>query len=149
MNLNSIREGELKDAFDALEEAFAATGTDYYIIGALARYVWYSRGSKSFRQTKDVDFAVLVGSTEDYNGVKQYLKENKKFDNSKGNSFALHTDSGIQVDILPFGEIEIDDAVNFAGAGLTSIKVNGFKEVYDSGTEEVTMETGYNFKIAT
>lgn len=149
MNLNSIREGELKDAFDALEEAFAATGTDYYIIGALARDVWYPIGSKLFRQTKDVDFAVLVGSTEDYNGVKQYLKENKKFDNSKGNSFALHTDSGIQVDILPFGEIEIDDAVNFSGAGLTSIKVNGFKEVYDSGTEEVKTKTGHNFKIAT
>ncbi len=149
MNLNSIREGDLKDAFDALEEAFAATGTDYYIIGALARDVWYSRGSKSFRQTKDVDIAVLVGSTEDYNAVKQYLKENKNFVDSKGNSFVMHTNSGIQVDILPFGKIEIDDAVNFAGAGLTSIKVNGFREVYDSGTEEVKMETGHNFKIAT
>ena len=149
MNLNSIREGELKDAFDALEEAFAATGTDYYIIGALARDVWYSRGSKSFRQTKDIDFAVLVGSTEDYNAVKQYLKENKNFLDSKSNAFAMHTNLGIQVDILPFGEIEIDDAVNFAGAGLTSIKVNGFREVYDSGTAEVKMETGHNFKIAT
>ena len=34
MNLNSVREGELKEVFDALEEAFAATGTDYHIIGA-------------------------------------------------------------------------------------------------------------------
>jgi len=149
MNLNSIREGELKEAFDALEEAFAATSTDYYIIGALARDVWYSRGSKTFRQTKDIDFAVLVGSTEDYNAVKQYLKENKSFVDSKGNSFVMHTPAGVQVDILPFGEIEIDNAVNFAGAGLTSIKVNGFKEVYDSGTAEVEMETGHNFKIAT
>ncbi len=61
----------------------------------------------------------------------------------------MHTPSGVQVDILPFGEIEIDDAVNFKGAGLTSIKVNGFKEVYDSGTAAVKMETGHNFKIAT
>ncbi len=149
MNLNSIREGELKDAFDALEEAFAATGTDYYIIGALARDVWYSRGSKTFRQTKDIDFAVLVGSTEDYNAVKQYLKENKNFVDSKDNSFMMYTPLGVQVDILPFGEIEIDDAVNFAGAGLTSIKVNGFKEVFNSGTEAVKMETGHDFKIAT
>lgn len=149
MNLSSIREGELKEAFDALEEAFAVTGTDYYIIGALARDVWYSRGSKTFRQTKDVDFAVLVGSNDDYNAVKQYLKENKKFIDSKENSFVMHTPAGVQVDILPFGAVEIDDAVNFAGAGLTSIKLNGFKEVYDSGTAEVKMETGHNFKIAT
>ncbi len=42
MNLNSIREGELKDAFDALEEAFAATGTDYYIIVLFNRYLTIS-----------------------------------------------------------------------------------------------------------
>jgi predicted nucleotidyltransferase len=70
MNLSSIKEGELKDVFDALETAFSVTGTDYYVIGALARDVWYSRGSKTFMQTKDVDFAVLVGSQEDYDSVK-------------------------------------------------------------------------------
>ena len=102
MNLNNIREGELKEAFDALEEAFAATGTDYYIIGALARDVWYSRGSKTFRQTKDVDFAVMVGSNDDYNAIKQYLKANKNFVDSKGNAFVMYTASGVQVDILPF-----------------------------------------------
>jgi hypothetical protein len=47
MNLNNIREGELKEVFDALEEAFAATGTDYYLIGALARDIWYARGKNN------------------------------------------------------------------------------------------------------
>ncbi len=149
MNLKRIREGELKDVFDALEEAFAATGTDYYIIGALARDIWYSRGSKTFRQTRDVDFAVLVGSQEEYEAVKQYLKENKRFVDTKGNSFVMLTPSGVQVDILPFDEIEIDDGVSIAGGGLSNIKVNGFMEVYQSGTAEVEMQTGHNFKIAT
>jgi predicted nucleotidyltransferase len=149
MNLNSVREGELKDVFDALEEAFASTDTDYYIIGALARDIWYSRGRKTFRQTRDVDFAVLVGSQEEYEAVKQYLKENKRFVDTKGNSFVMLTPSGVQVDILPFGEIEIDDGVSIAGGGLSNIKVNGFMEVYQSGTAEVEMQTGHNFKIAT
>lgn len=150
MNLSSIiREGEIKEIFDAVEEAFNATGTDYYIIGALARDIWYSRRSKTMRQTKDVDFAVLVGSLEDYEAVKQYLKENKNFVERKGNSFVMFTPSGVQVDILPFGELEIDDGVSIAGEGLTNIKVNGFMEVYQSGTEDVEMETGHNFKIAT
>ncbi len=149
MNFNFIREGELKEVFDALEEAFSETGTDYYIIGALARDVWYSRSSKTFRQTRDVDFAILVGSQANYELVKQYLKENKKFIDTKNNSFVMITYSGVQVDILPFGGIEIDDGVSLAGKGLNSIKVNGFMEVYESGTKKVEMTTGHNFEIAT
>lgn len=149
MNLNSVREGELKEVFDALEEAFAATGTDYYIIGALARDIWYSRGSKTFRQTRDVDFAVLVSGQDEYEAVKRYLKENKRFVDTKGNSFVMLSPSGVQVDILPFGEIEVDDGVSITGGGLSNIKVNGFMEVYQSGTAEIEMQTGHNFKIAT
>lgn len=149
MNLNSIREGELKEVFDALEEAFSVTGTDYYVIGAIARDVWYAKGSKTFRQTKDVDFAILVGSKADYEAIKQYLKDNKQFIDSKRNLFVMITPSGIQVDIFPFGEIEIDDEVSFTEEGLANIKVNGFMEVYQSGTEKVEMETGHHFEVAT
>lgn len=56
---------------------------------------------------------------------------------------------GIQVDILPFGEIEINDEVKFEGTGLISIKVNGFNEVYFAGTETVELSTGHTFKVAT
>ncbi len=37
MNLNSVREGELKDVLDALEDAFRQLDIDYYLIGAIAR----------------------------------------------------------------------------------------------------------------
>src|SRR5690242_428632 len=149
MNLSSIREGELKEIFDALEEAFKALKIDYYLIGALARDIWYARGNIPFRTTKDVDFAVLIGSRAAYDGVKRYLKDRRGFGDNRGNSFVMRAPSGIQVDILPFGEIEIDDGVKIEGAGLTTIKVNGFKEVYRFGTEEVEMKTGHNFKVAT
>ena len=39
MNLSDIREGELKDVFDALEEAFHAKQIDFYLIGALQRKI--------------------------------------------------------------------------------------------------------------
>ncbi len=129
MNLNNIGERALKEVFDALEEAFASVGADYYLIGALARDYWFSRAKKSFRETRDVDFAVLVGSKEDYEAVRQFLKDHKSFRETKANSFVLLTPDGIEVDILPFGGIEIDEGVHFEGAGLTSIQVNGFKEV--------------------
>ena len=149
MNLDNIRKGELSEVFNALEEAFNETGIDYYLIGALARDVWYAQRSKTLRQTKDADFAVLVGSEAAYQSKKQYLKDNKNFQDTKENSFVMLAPSGIQVDILPFGAVEIDTGIEFKGQGLTTMNENGFMEVYQAGTQEIRVETGHNFKVAT
>jgi predicted nucleotidyltransferase len=149
MNLSGIRQGELREVFDALEQAFSVVGIDFYLIGALARDVWYSKEDKVFRTTKDVDFAVLVGSQKEYEDLKAHLIAQNKFHNIRENSFVMLTPLGVQVDILPFGEIEIDDGTKLEGIGLANIKVNGFMEVYQSGTEQVQIETGHHFKIAT
>src|SRR5271165_4393842 len=108
MDLSSIREGELKEVFDDLEEAFQALNIDFYLIGALARDIWYARGDKKFRTTKDIDFAIMISNKEDYEAVRGYLKEHKSYRDIKNNSFVMLTPAGIQVDILPFGEIEIN-----------------------------------------
>jgi predicted nucleotidyltransferase len=149
MNLINLRDRQLKEVFDALEEAFTALDIDYYLIGALARDVWYTKEGKKFRTTKDADFAVLAGSHTQYEEVKDYLKKYKNFQDSKGNAFVLLAPGGIQVDILPFGQVAIDEGVKVAGNGLSTIKVNGFMEVYQQGTEQVKVETGHSFKIAT
>lgn len=149
MNLSNVKDGALKEVYDAVEEAFKALGIDYYLIGAIARDTWYARVKKEPRKTFDVDFAALVGSNEEYEQVKQYLKDHKQYQDTKGNAFVIIAPSGMQVDILPFGEIEIDDGIRLEGKGLTTIKVNGFKEVYDSGTQSVEMDTGHTFQVAT
>jgi predicted nucleotidyltransferase len=149
MNLSDLREGELKSAFNALEEAFSALDIDFYLIGALARDTWYAELNKRSRATKDVDFAVLIGSQKDYDAVKEYLAEHKNFIAIKNNSFVMKSPDGVEVDILPFGGIEIDQKVQLTGTGLTNIKVNGFLEVYQAGTEEMKMATGHTFKVAT
>ncbi|MEO6851625.1 MAG: nucleotidyl transferase AbiEii/AbiGii toxin family protein [Mucilaginibacter sp.] len=147
--MSDIREGELKEVFDALEEAFHAKQIDFYLIGALARNIWYSRGSKGFRTTKDLDFAVMISNKDDYEAVRSYLIAHKGFRATKGNSFIMISPEGVEIDILPFGEIEIDDEIKLSETGLTSIKVNGFMEVYQAGTEDVLLKTGHNFKVAT
>jgi predicted nucleotidyltransferase len=149
MILNLNNNEDLKEVFDALEEAFVNTGIDYFLIGAQARDHWYQKGGKTSRQTRDVDIAVLVGSQEEYNQVRHYLEEHKSYQGTKDNSFVMITPGRIQVDILPFGEIEIDDAVVMAGEGLTSIKVNGFMEVYKTGTHSIELGEGRIFKVAT
>jgi len=144
-----MRNGELKPVFDILENAFERLGIDYYLIGALARQVWYEKADKTFRTTKDIDFAALIGSQQEYEAVKEYLKEHNGFQDHKGNSFVLITPEGVEVDILPFGAIEHDSNIQLAGTGLTSIELDGFKEVYKAGTEEVELSTGNIFKVAT
>lgn len=147
LNLNNNQ--DLKEVFDALEEAFVNTGIDYFLIGAQARDHWYQKGGKTSRETRDVDFAVLVGSQEEYNQVRNFLYEHKSYQGTKDNSFVMITPGGIQVDILPFGEIEIDETVVMAGEGLNSIKVNGFMEVYKTGTYSIELGEGRIFKVAT
>lgn len=144
-----MKPADLKPVFDTVEHAFSTLGIDYYLIGAMARQIWYEKAGVSIRTTGDVDYAILVGSHEEYYKVKDYLKENEGFTESRTNAFALFTKDGILIDILPFGEIESDGNVRIHGTGMSSIRVDGMKEVYASGTEEMKLETGNYFKVAT
>ena len=148
MSSYSLQRIELKVVFDAVEDAFSNLGIDYYVIGALARDIWYSKENKLSRATRDADFAILVGSETKFEEVKEYLKNKQGFQDSKGNMYVLFSPNGHQVDILPFGAIEIDEKVQIRGTGLTSISVNGFSEVYNSGIHEVQLDTGHHFKVA-
>lgn len=103
---------------------------------------------KSSVLQRDVDFAVMVGSKSVYQKVRDDLYK-KRYTESRSNAFVVISPTGLQIDLLPFGAIEIDEEVKFEGQGLTSIKVNGFQEVFNMGTENVTLETGHQFKIAT
>lgn len=68
---------------------------------------------------------------------------------TKENPFVLISPGGIQVDILPFGKIAERGSVEITGSGMTSICVDGFEEVYFSGTAEANLGTGHLFKVAT
>lgn len=148
MNLNNLRAEALKDVFDALESAFTAADSDFYIIGALAKDIWYAKRDIVSRQTNDIDFAVLVGSNEDYEAIKGFLIENKGFTDSKNNPFVFHDPSGIQIDIIPFGEIQIAEGVPFVRTTPGNTEANGFMEVYHTGTEEAVLGTGHRFEVA-
>lgn len=149
MNMSNIRLGELKGVFDDLEIVFQKMHIDFYLIGALAREVWYAGSGRIERTTKDVDFAVFIASKKDYEDVRTFLVKEKKYTESKTNKFIIISPEGIEVDLLPFGGIEIDDELKFEGTGLTSIKTNGFKEIHESGTATFDLDTGHSFRVAT
>jgi predicted nucleotidyltransferase len=147
--MTPIDRDELKPVFEDLNDAFTATNIDYYLIGAMARDTWYAKGDLRFRATKDVDFAVFVGSKAEYEAVRNYLQEQKNYRQSTTNAFVIISPEGLAVDLLPFGAIEIDESVSVEGMGLVNIKVNGFLEVYNGGVEDMEVLEGHHFKVAT
>jgi predicted nucleotidyltransferase len=72
-----------------------------------------------------------------YNDLRKTLIKDFQYTASTGNAFCLISPERIPIDLLPFGEIEYADALNVEGVGLTSVKLDGFKEVFERGTMEV------------
>lgn len=148
IKLSSLNQEGLQEVIEKLETVFKAYDVDFYVIGALARDTWFKTEDINTRTTKDVDLAVFVSSTNQYESIKTELVEEHDFQEVSTNKYALRTPFGYPVDLLPFGSVEIDKAVELEGAGLTKIHVNGFKEIYDEGISSVLFDEGLNFKVA-
>jgi predicted nucleotidyltransferase len=148
MNWNDTIDRDFKGVLETLQQTFEALGINYYVIGAVARDIWYAESGKTSRRTRDIDFAIFVGNKEEYGKVKEYLKNKEGYRDSRGNVFVLLSPAGTQVDILPFGDIEMEGVVEFDGTGLTDIKVDGLKEVFESGTASMTSDNGREFQVA-
>ena len=134
-----------------LEKAFEKFGIDFYLVGAVSRDVWLTgiHGIRPKRATADIDFAVLINHKGLYEELKKYLLATKKFTPYHENAFVLIYEGELQVDLLPFGEIEDGNrTVKIEGTGYTSIHVDGFREVYQSGLPEIDLDS-HHFKFCT
>lgn len=136
----------------ALERGFAAFRVDFYLVGAVARDVWMTAINEipPGRITRDIDFAVFIEDKGTYEKLKRYLVEIEHFQPFQENNFVLLWRGGMQVDLLPFGKIEDENAkVSFEGTGLTSLNMPGFMEIYESGQPELELEGEHLFKFCT
>jgi predicted nucleotidyltransferase len=149
VSFKQLQQENLKDTFAAFQKALKVLDIDCYIIGALARDTRFAQKGKRALGTKDVDFAILVLDAKNYQELKEYLIKEEGFRESKINKYSLFDQQGQQIDLLPFGAIEIEDNQFIDAAGVIHADVSGFKEVYEAATEEVSFEGGYNFKVST
>lgn len=151
--LNKIREkGNYKELLEALERGFKRFNIDFYLVGATARDVWM-RGvheTSPRRATSDIDFAIMITDSAQYTELKDYLIKVEGFVPYHDNSFVLiwNDEDKTQVDLIPFGELENEGIVTVKGTGMTTLNVEGFKEVFDSASEEIETE-GQQFKVCT
>lgn len=149
INLDDIRDSRLKEILLVVDQCCLNLGIDFYILGALARDVWFTKHGIAASGTKDVDFAVLLSEVDQFYQLKEKLITDYKYTPGKDNEYVLMAPNSFQIDILPFGAIEIDDGVVVEGEDLRKIKVNGFKEVYLTSVKQVYVLEDKIFKVAT
>lgn len=149
LRLSEIKNTTLPQVLLAVEESCKHLAIDFYIIGALARDIWFDKEGVKVAGTKDVDFAVFVTDQHQFEQLKERLIASHNFVASKTNAFVLFAPNKIQIDILPFGAIEVEGGVEVAGEGLKRIKVNGFREVYHASVQEVKVLEGKDYKVVT
>lgn len=143
-------------AMAALQRAFDHFGINFYLIGAVARDIWMTQiyDEPDRRTTKDLDLAVFINDTAEYDALLTWLVEQQGFTRAQSSAFCLlypsATGSGhVAVDLMPFGAIA-DEAgdVYFSGRGMERISTVGFTEVLAEAATVAT-PTGQQWRVVT
>jgi len=129
-----------KDVFSCIDKVCSEFEVQYFVIGALARNLWYLKHGGKARDTKDIDFAVQIHVRSKFDSLRNHLIEKYNYRPLKENSFCLISPEGYQVDILPFGEITQNGLVSVKEDGLHEIHMQGFSEIHNSAIEWIEIE---------
>jgi len=116
------------EVFNIIDTALLKLNIPYYLVGVSAVALNLLKKSiKPSRGTKDIDFAIMIGSLAEFEQVVIEL-EAAGFNKAKAPWTLYHPQYNTAIDILPFGQIEENDTVNFSERH-TDLHVLGFKEV--------------------
>lgn len=117
-----------KEVFDCIDKVMIKLNVPYYLIGASAIALeLLKKGIKPSRGTKDIDFAIMIASLQEFETI---VKELSNYGFNKVEApWTLYNDKfNIVIDLLPFGEIEENFTINF-NERYTDLHVLGFSEV--------------------
>jgi len=119
-----------KEVFQIIDKVLREHNIPYYLIGASAMALEKLKlGSKLERATKDIDFAIMISSEDEYEEILNSL-ESHNFVRTNDPWRIFHKEFDILIDLLPFGKIEENDSVNFKNNNA-ELHVLGFAEVLD------------------
>jgi len=106
-----------------------------FIVGAQARdfLLQYAYELPVQRATNDIDFGVVVDDWDEFTKLKDKLIASEKFGPHKGMNQRLVHQSGLLIDLIPFGDLE-EPRGQIAWPPDFSIVMStvGFKEAYDN-----------------
>lgn len=132
-----------------MENIFREFGVDSFLVGALARDIRLSAHEKytAIRRTNDVDIAILLDAEEKFYAIKEALVNTGYFEESAYKAIKLIYKKSIEIDLLPFGEIENDEReLLLSRHALLVMDMSGFKEVYPF-VETLTIAEGLSLNV--
>jgi predicted nucleotidyltransferase len=123
------------DVFLMVDEVLSALKIPYYLVGVSAIALELLKDNiKPARGTKDIDFAIMISSMKQYDDVVLQLVS-KGFTKVKAPWTLYHDGYNVAIDLLPFGQIEENDTINFTERHI-DLHFLGFKETLE---ESVTI----------
>jgi len=133
-----------------MEPVFEKYGIDYYIVGAVARDIHLSADTNSaaLRKTNDVDLAILINDEAQFRALKQALAATGHFTLHPTENIKLIYQEAIEVDLLPFGEIEEADRIVRLTDPRFVINMPGFKEIYPF-VDNIAVNDNLSIKVCT
>jgi predicted nucleotidyltransferase len=95
------------EVFQIVDEVVKINEAPYYLIGVNATDIQLlKQGIKPSRGTKDIDFAVMVSTFQEYDKIMNDLIA-RGFNKVKDTAITLYNPTyNVAIDVLPFGQIE-------------------------------------------
>lgn len=132
-----------------METVFRKYKVDYYLVGAIARDISLStqEGFGARRKTNDVDIAILLDNEKEFYAIKEALVATNLFEESNYKAIKLIYKAAIEIDLLPFGEIENEARqLLLSRHSLLVMDMKGFKEVYPF-TQTIKVAEGLSLNV--
>ena len=133
LNISGKIDSKFCEVFYSVNSVLSELKIPYIVVGATARdlVLHHGYGARIQRATDDVDFAIEVPDWKSFNALKNKLCE-QGFKQTKAQHRLLSPTKTV-VDIVPFGDIENEDAsIAWPPKGDVIMNVLGFKEACDN-----------------
>lgn len=149
--LNKVTDEVVIELLQVVLPVLEAAGIDYFVVGAFARDVeLLAKGHTDppARKTKDLDLAVMVGSLEEYEALKETLAALPELEESATEPYRFIFREAYDIDFLPFGAIADERGrVELKAKKTFILDMPGFDAVQPF-TETIETEEGLRLKVS-
>jgi len=129
----NILNPSVAEMLQAISAILQQHNADYYLVGAMARDIQLSANEncKPARATNDVDLAVMLNHEDQYYAITDQMIASGDFEPSEIKPFKFFYKQSIELDILPFGEIETEERrFELSRYTILSMDMSGFREAF-------------------
>ena len=138
LNLSNRLPDQQVNIIRQVVHATNSEGLDLFIVGAQARdlLLQYIYDLPVHRATNDIDFGIIVESWNKFTKLRDNLIVDKKFQPHRTMRQRLVHESGLLIDLVPFGDLEeVSGQISWPPDFSIVMSTVGFREAYDHSIE--------------